>query len=542
MRKPSAFDKLTKEEKKETIDRLLLRQGGVSYISGKVIDLSINKVEVDHIVALDRNGPDNESNWGVVIDTENSSKGARDLQLMRYLYTFRRHSEKYLKEKRDFNLGDALSEFFPNRVGVSVKYNDERTQVTISFLEEKENRSIEFPLLVDSIDKITKSFVGMLPFNILNHDATINPRSIVDLEPLIEEFYNFNPQLFPSLAILEVDINGKGTINIFDGQHKAAAQLYNRGQNLLLRVFVNVEKAKITRTNLRAHTIVAQIHFPQLITDKVGHDLFKIEFEPYIDKVDIEKQSEHSFIKQDEINEEYRNYLNNYYRYNALIDDDGERHKILDYVETISARSKKYPISYDTLSKTFLKLILSKPTDIKLKDAMPLRKLELINLRKIMDLFVDEVLSSKFDLDKGIYKLEEKLIEDPDSITNDHLIAYRICRQSAFIIWSDELKKAIALLLKSRKKYRDNTWGGSQPLWAELDATDYNDIKKMIRVISMHNIWKTKQNQELLSALGTTKQSDWKEMLLNGKLPGREEKLFEPLTDMLIYQTAITMD
>ena len=159
-----------------------------------------------------------------------------------------------------------------------------------------------------------------------------------------------------------------------------------------------------------------------------------------------------------------------------------------------------------------------------------------------MDLFVDEVLESKFDLDKGIYKLEEKLIEDSDSIKDNHLIAYRMCRQSAFIIWSEELKKAITLLLKSRKKYRDNTWGGSQPLWAELDDTDYNDIKKMIRVISMHNIWKTKQNQELLSALGTTKQSDWKEMLLNGKLPGREEKLFEPLTDMLIYQTAITMN
>ena len=97
MRKPSAFDKLSKDEKKETIDRLLLRQAGKSYISDKAIELAINKVEVDHIVALDRNGPDNESNWGIVIDTENSSKGTRDLQLMRYLYTFRRHSEKYLK-------------------------------------------------------------------------------------------------------------------------------------------------------------------------------------------------------------------------------------------------------------------------------------------------------------------------------------------------------------------------------------------------------------------------------------------------------------
>ncbi len=539
MRKPSAFDKLSKEEKKDTINRILKRQNNTSYISGKHIDLAINKIEVDHIVALDRNGPDNESNWGVVIDSENSSKGTRDLQLMRYLYKFRHHSEKYLNLRRDFNLGDALNEFFPERKSIKVKFNDERTNISISYLVDGEIKVLEYTLLEDSLDKGIKSFIGMIPFIIINHDATINPRSIVDLEPLIEEFYNNNPQLFSSLGILEIDVNGVGTINVFDGQHKAAAQLYNRSQNLFLRVFVNVNKAKIKRTNLRAHTIVAQIHFPQLVSDKVGHDLFKIEFEPFIDNVDAEKNSELSFIKKEEVNDEYRNYLTNYYRYKVLIDDDGDRHKILEYVETISARSKKFPISYDTLGKTFLKLIYSRPSDMKLKETIAFRKLELNNLRRIMEIFVEEVLDSKFDLDKGIFKLEEKLNDDPDSIKDDHLIAYRMCRQSAFIIWIEELKKAISLLIKSRKKYQNNTWGETQILWAELSEEEFNDIRQMIRVIRMHNIWITKENKELLSVLGSTKQTDWKEMLLNGKLPGREEKYFEPLTDMIIYQTAM---
>ena len=36
----------------------------------------------------------------------------------------------------------------------------------------------------------------------------------------------------------------------------------------------------------------------------------------------------------------------------------------MDYVETITARSKNYPISYDTLSKTFFKMLYLRHTII----------------------------------------------------------------------------------------------------------------------------------------------------------------------------------
>jgi len=34
---------------------------------------------------------------------------------------------------------------------------------------------------------------------------------------------------------------------------------------------------------------------------------------------------------------------------------------------------------------------------------------------------------------------------------------------------------------------------------------------------------------------------DWKEILFDGRLPGREERLFDPLIDTKIYDTAINM-
>lgn len=534
----SILDRFTEDERRQLIERLLTVQGHKSYISGKEIDLRIDQVEVDHIIALDRGGDDDESNWGVVIASENSSKGKRDLQLLRYIYDFRKHREKYLSLKRDFTFGDALGELYPIREEVIYDLTD--NAITLKYNLKGKTNVLSYPIISDSLDKSVKSFVGMVPFEILNHDASINPRSIADLEVMIEEFYNKNPQLFPSLAILEETSVTKGNIMVFDGQHKAAAQLYLRSGLLFLRVFVNVEKAKIKKTNLRAHTVVAQIHFPKLIEDKVGHDLFSVEFEPFADKSDHANVSELSFIKQDEINTEYRNYLANYYRYNALIDDDGERHSILEYVETISARSKNYPISYDTLTKTFLRLIYLKPSEEKLEKSIPMRIAEISNLRKIMSLFVEKVLKDRFDVQTGIFKIEEKLIEDPNSVLDDHLVGYRICRQAAFLIWINEFRKAVSTLLVARSRYSNMMWSDDHVLWADVNVEDFQIIGNMFDVIRKHKIWKIKENREILSSLGSTKQSDWKAMLLDGKLPGREERLFDPLNYTVIFHKAIS--
>jgi hypothetical protein len=535
----SILDRFTEEERRQLIDRLLTVQGHKSYISGKEIDLRIDQVEVDHIIALDRRGDDDESNWGVVIASENSSKGKRDLQLLKYIYQFRNHRDKYLALKRDFTLGDALGEIYPLRQEAVYDLGDEK--ITLKYKSGGETIVLTYPILSDSLDRSVKSFVGMVPFEIVNHDSSINPRSIVDLEVMIEEFYNKNPQLFPSLATLDVMSDGKAKIMAFDGQHKAAAQLYLRSKLLFLRVFVNVEKVKIKKTNLRAHTVVAQIHFPKLIEDKVGHDLFSVEFEPFADKVDHTKSSEHNFTKQDDINEEYRNYLANYYKYKALIDDDGERHPILEFVETISARSKNYPISYDTLSKTFLRMIYLRPSEEKLDKTIPLRRSEITNVQRIMALFVERVLKDKFDVDIGIYKIEDKLVDEPNSIPDDHLTGYRICRQAAFLVWINEFKRAVTRLLRSRNRYSNAEWGDNRVLWADITEDDFQIIGNMFEVIRKHRIWKIKENKEILASLGSTKQSDWKAMLLNGKLPGREDRLFDPLHDAVIYDKAISV-
>lgn len=163
------------------------------------------------------------------------------------------------------------------------------------------------------------------------------------------------------------------------------------------------------------------------------------------------------------------------------------------------------------------------------------------NLRKVLDIFVGEALSGKFDLGRGIYKIEESLLDDPDSIHNDHLVAYRLCRQAAMVVWTGELKKAISRLLKTKDKYYRSDWAEKRVLWAEIDDQEWDAIRKMIRVIRQHHIWIEKGNREVLFSLGSTRQGDWKEMLLDGRLPGREESFFSPLSDTKIYDLAFDL-
>jgi len=132
--------------------------------------------------------------------------------------------------------------------------------------------------------------LAYLPFACLHHDD-INPRSIVDLEPMIEEFYAGYPQLQPSLATLTFDATREGASTGFDGQHKAAAQLYARRDRLFVRVFVNYNRERLKETNYRA-TPNSPGAFPAVDQRSRRGRLFKEEFSRFVQCADPKKVSE----------------------------------------------------------------------------------------------------------------------------------------------------------------------------------------------------------------------------------------------------------
>lgn len=547
-RPTTKIDELREEQRDSLKKQLHNNQNGQCYICKKAILLDSDPTNIDHITALDKGGVDDINNWGLTHSRCNKSKGTKDLQLQRYLFIFQEHLEKYTNlntKSQDFTVGNALDEFFPNRKDTHLKI--ESNKITLHFDIDNKQINEDYQLLIDQNDASCKSFVGMMPFKYIFHDKNINPRSIVDLEPMIQEFYEKNPQLQPSLAYVQFgEPNGQSKIMLFDGQHKAAAQLYVGKDRLFCRVFINPDIQKLKEVNFRAHTKLAQIHFPQMINDKVGHDIFEDAFAKYSVKHDYrivndtEKDFLNSFIEESE-KKEYKRFFKNYLKFKVITGEvDGQENKILQYVETVHPRSKTFPLSYDSLTKGLLNnfLYLSFEEDLPIEESKKYRQLERENAIKLMNIFVEEILQNKFDKSIGIAKIEQKLKETPDRVADSHLRAFRMCRQQALIIWVRELKLAIHILLDTKLKYKNSKWKDDKVLWANIDNEEWNRIRRMINVISQYKLWTEKLNRTIIEVISTTKKSDWERILLKGILPGTVESHYEPLDKNYIFHNS----
>ena len=61
-KRESKLDSLSKEQRQALVNRLHKAQNGLCYVCQEVINLQVHKTDVDHIIALVRGGPDEESN------------------------------------------------------------------------------------------------------------------------------------------------------------------------------------------------------------------------------------------------------------------------------------------------------------------------------------------------------------------------------------------------------------------------------------------------------------------------------------------------
>jgi hypothetical protein len=89
----------------------------------------------------------------------------------------------------------------------------------------------------------------------------------------------------------------------------------------------------------------------------------------------------------------------------------------------------------------------------------------------------------------------------------------------------DQLQQAIIWMLKTKEKYDKAEWADERVLWVEMDEQDWKMIRRMFQVIQQHQIWIEKDNTETVQALATNRERDWREILLDGKLPGASRKI-----------------
>ena len=391
---------------------------------------------------------------------------------------------------------------------------------------------IYLPLLIDKLSGL-KSFVAELPSEYLFHDTRINPRAVgARIRGLIEEFLSGRPQLHISLGWIETS-DGEGKVHIFDGQHKAVAQILLGVRRLPVRVFVNPDLDVLLEANTRAGTVLRQIAFDKAVQRYLGSQIYWEKIEAFR-RATGRSDEDLSFSEQDLVaffrgeQREMKRYILDDVRTSIIHDPEN---KLRDYIE-FGGRATEKPLSYNTIEKTFFSFFIHKeplatPMNHKLEIGENPRELEKAQLTRLMTLFAEEIFLGKYDFDKGTYRLEESLRRG-DDIPEQHLRATRIAREEVLynvLRYIRDCAKRFFLMQEGKVVEEEDLFQLPFPdlLWEHH--------RKVVRNIAALPIWVNK-NPMISSAVFGGKQTYdfWKVIFSSGATPSGVKVLAKEVT------------
>lgn len=516
-------------ERKQLIGKLFDCQNGKCFICEEVIDLKLHgdALDIDHIVPLKLGGKDDPANFGLTHSSCNRSKQDSNLEVARILRRFEKLKSEIKDENRGPNLQDVLRK--ANGGKFKLGFNELNGSIQYSLSQIGDNQIYRTPLYQDQLTGDRYFFV-QLPIEFIYHDDEINPRSIGDnISKLIKEFYNRNPQLHISLAWTNID-NGEPTeIKIFDGQHKAAAQILLGVRKIPIRVFVNPDKDKITLTNFHAGTTLRQVAFDKSVQRHLGNTLYYQRIKRYQDEHNL-NEDDFSFSERDLINyfkgesREVKRYILDSVRDSITYAQDNNLRQFLE----LGGRSNTFPISYSTIEKTFYSFfiqqdVLETPINYRLEEGENPRDLERSQIIELMNIIADEIFENKFDFELGTYRIENRL-QGGEDIPIKHLRAFRLSKEEIMYNWlryiSQIIKTYYLMQGKPLQEEKLFQYKFPEPLWGK--------IRTFIRNLANLPIW---INREASSTIFGGKQNYafWQTIFESGKSPSNAQVLTEPI-------------
>ena len=295
--------------------------------------------------------------------------------------------------KRGANLGDVLKRHGGARARLRLRCRDGHAEFSLA--EVGQNQPLRVPLLRDKLSGM-QSFFAQLPVEYLHHDDRINPRSIgSNIRGLIEEFLGKRPQLHVGLAWWEPTEDEAGTVRVFDGQHKAAAQILLGVRELPIRVFVKPDTNVLLQANTNAGGKLRQVAFDAAVMRHLGSTLYAERVNQYRSLRRLEN-GDYSFSEQDLVRF-FRGERREMERYIIDAQRDAVTHDstntLLEFVEW-AGKGADRPLSYSAIERSFFKEFLHKKAldtsiDMGLEQGNNPRQLERQQLVRIMSLFAE---------------------------------------------------------------------------------------------------------------------------------------------------------
>lgn len=526
------LNSLSEKERAELVQTLWVSQKGKCFISGDPIDLNLHaeELDVDHIEPSAHGGKDAPENFALTFASWNRRKQASDLRVARVLSSFQKLVDRCNEENRRPNLGDVLTENGGAKHELPLKR--ENGSVHFTFSPSADHGLHQVPLYDDPLSG-QHYFFANLPIEYLHHDDKINPRSIgANVGGLIEEFFKKRPQLHVVLAWCRMDQSGRVRIQVFDGQHKAAAQILLGVRQIPARIFLDPDIDLLLTTNTNAGTTLRQVAFDKSVQRHLGSSLYLDRVQKY-QKAHGLKEEDYSFSEEDLVrffrgeNREMRRYIVDAVRDGITNDPEN---KLRDYIE-FAGKGVEKPLSYSTIEKTFYSLLIGQelletPLGQGMESGDNPRHLERQQIARLLSQIAEEIFIGKFDPDLGTNRIESKVAAG-ETIPLDHLIACRLGKEQIVYNWVKLMVHIVQAyfinLGQPVQETRLFQYWFPEALWANLTR-----FLKNFRGLP---IW---SNTELARTVfgGRQTNSYWRNVFETGKSPDGVPLLSRPLNLM----------
>jgi hypothetical protein len=510
-------------------------QNGKCFICDEDIDLNIHEgnYDIDHVVPLKMKGPDSPINFALTHSSCNRSKQASDLNVARILKGFEKLRNKLTVDNREPNLNDILDQNMGGKY--SIKFRLENNYIKYSLPEIGKNEVLGERIFEDKLSGF-KYFFAVLPIEYIFHDDKINPRSIgTNISKLVHEFYLKRPQLHIQLSWIDMTEN-EIKVKVFDGQHKASAQIMLGVRELPMRVFIDPNIDILLTTNTNAGTTLKQVAFDKSVQRHLGSSLYFERIEQYMKDHKITDEN-YNFSERDLLkyfkgeSKEVKRYIIDSVRDSISHNVDN---KLKDYMD-FGGRANEKPFSYSTIEKTFYSFfiyqeVLDTPLNYKMEVGENPRDLEKEQIMQLMNIVADEIYINKYDYDTGTSQVENK-IQKGENIPLAHLIAYRMAKEEIAYNWLKYVRQTIIQhFIMSGKPINEEKlfqYKFSESLW-EI-------IVIFIRNFSRLPIWVNKEMSKTVFG-GKQKNDFWQTIFETGKSPQGIQVLVEPIDLMKLIK------
>lgn len=522
------LDGLSSDEKNKLCQKLWNIQNHKCFICESEIDLQLNKTNIDHIKPLANGGKDGVDNFAITHEACNKSKQDADLVVAKTLCRL----DKIIKSATDNNETPSLKHVLLANGGSKFpfKFRVENDEIVYAFSEMGDDKIRHSEIFIDPLSNEKTAFVR-LPIEYIFHDETINPRGInKTISLLIKEFHKPNPQLHLSLARVDGE-----KVKIFDGQHKAVAQIMLGVKSIVVRLFIEPDVDRLIETNTIAGSKLKQIAFDKSIVRQL-HDVLYAERLKKYQNDHLLDSDDYSFSEENLVNHfkgergNVKVYIINSQK-NAITRSSDN--KLQSYIN-FEGRGNSLPLSYSTFEKTFLstfinsKTILTKPINYKVDEGLNPRILEKEQAIQICNILAEEILIDKYDDQIGTYRIENNIAAGKgDYITDDHLIAYRMFKEEIMYNWI----KYLELLIKNYFVLTGYKYDDKNLLQQKMPEQLWENIRSFISNLRDLPLWKDRGMASTIFG-GKNKYEYWDEIFQTGVAPDGTIVLAKPINVM----------